>query len=80
MNGIEKEEEEKEEEEEEKGKNIFTSHINCLEETSHHVVAHGMWNMLLLNECGIGQIAQRRHKHRIIYCSALHDEYYVIRP
>ena len=56
MNGIEKEEEEKEEEEEEKGKNIFTSHVNCLEETSHHEVPHGMFHMLLLKNCGIGQI------------------------
>ena len=77
MNGIEKEE--KEEEEEEKGKNIFTSLVNCLEETSHHAVPHGMWHMLLLRDCGIGKIEQRRHKSRIMHCSAFHDEYYVIK-
>ena len=61
MNG-EDEEEEKEEEEKEKEKNMLTSHVNCLEETSHHVEAHGIWHMLLLNDCGIGQIEQRQHK------------------
>ena len=67
MNGIEKEEE--------KGKNIFTSHVNCLEETDHHVEAHGIWHMLLLNDCGIGQIEQIRHKSRIMHCSMFHHEY-----
>ena len=45
MNGEdeeEEEEEEKEEEEKEKEKNILTSHVNCLEETSHHAVPHCM--------------------------------------
>ena len=79
MNRMEEEEEIKEEEEEEKGKNIFTSHVNCLEETSHHEVPHGMFHMLLLKDCGIGQIEQRRHKSRIMRCSAFHDEYYVIK-
>ena len=61
MNGEdeEEEEEEKEEEEKEKEKNILTSHVNCLEETSHHAVPHGMWHMLLLKDCGIGKIEQR---------------------
>ena len=76
MNRIEK----KEEEEEEKGKNIFTSHVNCLEETSHHEVTHGMWHMLLLKDCGIGQIEQRRNKSRIMHCSTFHHEYQVTRP
>ena len=62
-----------------KGKNILTSHVNCLEETSHHEVPHGMFHMLLLGYCGIGQIEQRRHKSRIMHCSAFHDEYDVIR-
>ena len=77
MNGEdeeEEEEEEKEEEEKEKGKNMLTSHVNCLEETSHPAVPHGM---LLLKDCGIGKIEQRRHKSIIIHCSAFHDEYYV---
>ena len=42
-----------------------TSHVNCVEETDHHVEAHSMWHMQLLNVCGIGQIEQRRHKGRI---------------
>ena len=81
MNGEdeEEEEEEKEEEEKEKEKNMLTSHVNCIEETSHHAVPHGMWHMLLLKDCGIGKIEQRRHKSRIMHCSAFHDEYYVIK-
>ena len=71
--------EEEEEEEEEKEKNMLTSHVNCLEETSHNAVPHGMWHMLLLKDCGIGKIEQRRHKSRIMHCSAFHDEYYVIK-
>ena len=39
-------------------KNMLASHANCLEEIGHHVEAHGMWHMLLLNNCGIGQIEQ----------------------
>ena len=54
---------------------MLTSQVNCLEETGHHVEAHGMWHMLLLNDCGIGQIEQRRHKSRIMHCSMFHDEY-----
>jgi len=60
MNGEEEEreeKEEKEEEEEEKEKNILTSHGNCLEKLV--TMRHGMWHMLLLNDCGIGQIEQR---------------------
>ena len=76
---IDEGEEEEEEKKEEKEKNILTSHVNCLEETSHHEVPHGMWHMLLLKDCGIGQIEQRRHKCRIMHCSAFHDEYYIIR-
>ena len=56
---------------------MLTSHVNCLEETDHHVEAHGMWHKLLLNDRGIGKIEQRRHKSIIIHCSAFHDEYYV---
>ena len=52
----------------------LSSHVICLEETGHHVEAHGMWHMLLLNDCSIGQIEQRRHKIRIMHCSMfLHD-------
>ena len=54
---------------------MLTSHVNCREETGHHVVAHGMWHMLLLNDCGIGQIEQRQHKGRIMHCSVFHYEY-----
>ena len=76
MNGEdEEEEEEKEEEEKEKEKNMLTSHVNCLEETSHHAVPHCMWYMLLLKDCGIGQIEQRRHQSRIIRHSMFHYEY-----
>ena len=53
---------------------MLTSHVNCLEETGHHVEAHGMWHMLLLNDCGIGQIKQRRHECRIMHCSMFHHE------
>ena len=74
MNG-EEDEEEKEEEQKEKEKNILTSHVNCLEETSNHEVPHGMWHMLLLKDCGIGQIKQRRHKSRNIYFNMFHHEY-----
>ena len=58
---------------------MLTSHVNCLEETSHHAVPHGMWHMLLLKDCGIGKIEQRRHKSRIMHRSAFHDEYYAIK-
>ena len=39
---------------------MLTLYINCIEETGHHVEAHGMWHMILLNDCGIGQIEQRQ--------------------
>ena len=44
---------------------MLTSHVNCLEQTGHHMEAHGMWHMLLLNDCGIGQIEQRRHEEEL---------------
>ena len=85
MEKVEEEEEgeerERKEEEEDKTKerychkNMLTSHVNCLEETGHCVEAHGMWNMLFLNDCGIGQNKQRRHKSRIMHCSTFHHEY-----
>ena len=40
--------------------------------TGHHVEAHGMWHMLLLNDYGIGQIEQIRYKSRIMHCSMFH--------
>ena len=48
---------------------MLTSHVNCLEETGHHVEAHGMWHMLYLKDCGIGLIKQRRLNSRIMHCS-----------
>ena len=48
---------------------MLTSHINCLEETGHHVEAH---DLLLLNDCGIEQLEQRRHKSRNMHCSMFH--------
>ena len=59
---------------------MLTSHVNCLEETGHHVEAHGMWHMLLLNDSDIGQIKQRQHKNIIMYCSTFHHEYQVTGP
>ena len=59
---------------------MLTTQDNCLEETGHHMEAQGMWHMLLLNNCGIGQIDQRRHKSRILHCSTFHQEYQVTRP
>ena len=52
---------------------MLTSHVNCVEETDHHVEAHSMWHMQLLNVCGIGQIEQRRHKAElcILVCSII---------
>ena len=38
--------------------NNISSHVNCLEETVHHVEAHDMWHLLLLNDCGIEQVEQ----------------------
>ena len=49
-----------------------TSHVNCLEETGHHVDAHDMWHLLFSNDCGIEQVEQRRHKSRIMHCSMFH--------
>ena len=46
---------------------MLTLHVNCLEETGRDVEA------LLLNDCGIGQIEQRRQKSRIMHCSMFHD-------
>ena len=46
--------------------NMLTSHVNCLEETGHHVEAHVMLHMLLFDDCGIGQIEQIRHKSKIM--------------
>ena len=54
---------------------MLTSHVNCVEETDHHVEAHSMWHMQLLNVCGIGQIEQRRHKGRIMHFSMFNYEY-----
>ena len=54
---------------------MLTSHVNIVEETDHHVEAHDMGNLLLLNDCGIEQIEQRRHKSRIMHCSMFHHEY-----
>ena len=73
MNGEdeEEEEEEKEEEEKEKEKNILTSHVNCLEETSHHAVPHGMWHMLLLKDCGIGKLSKDDMKAEL--CIVVHS-------
>ena len=56
-------------------KNMLTSHVNCVEETDHHVEAHSMWHMQLLNVCGIGQIEQRRHKGRIMHFSMFNYKY-----
>ena len=36
---------------------------------------HSMWHMILLNDCGIGQIEQRQQKSRIMHFSTFHDEY-----
>ena len=58
----EKEEEQEEKEEEEKGTVTKTcSHhtVTVSKETNHHVEAHGMWHLLLLNDCSIGQIEKR---------------------
>ena len=63
-----------------KQKHTHTSHVNCLEETVHHVEAHGMWHMLLLNDSDIGQIKQRQHKNIIMYCSTFHHVYQVTGP
>ena len=38
---------------------MITSNINCLEEPVHHVEAHCMRHMLLLNDFIIGQIESR---------------------
>ena len=52
---------------------MLSSQVKCQEETGHHVEAHDMWHMLLLNDCGIGQIKQRQHKSRImlVACSMM---------
>ena len=47
--------------------NNLSSHINCLEETGHHVEAHCMWHLLLLNDCCIERVEQRRHKIERIF-------------
>ena len=52
--------------------NNLLSHVNCLEETGHHVKAHDMWHLLLLNDYGIEQVEQRRHKSRIMHYSIIH--------
>ena len=54
--------------------NNLSLHVNCLEETGHHVEAHDMWHLLLLNDCGIEQVEQRRHKSRIMHCSMFHHD------
>ena len=59
---------------------MLTSHINRLEEPGHHMEAYGLWDMLLLKDCDICQIEQRRHKSRIMHCSMFHHEYQVTRP
>ena len=50
----------------------LSSHVNCLEEAGLHAEAHCMWHLLLLNNCGIEQVEQRRHKSRIMHCSMFH--------
>ena len=60
--------------------NMLTSNVNCLEEIGHHVEAHGIRHMLLVNDCGIGQLKKIRHKSRMIYCSMFHHEYQVTGP
>ena len=54
-------------------KKMLTSQGNCLEATGHNVEAHGIWHLLLLIDCGIGQIEKKRHKSRIMYCSTFFD-------
>ena len=41
---------------------MLTLHVNCLEETGRNVEAHGMWHMLLLNDCGIGKLSKDDRK------------------
>ena len=54
--------------------NNLSSHVNCLDETDHYVEAHEIWHLLLLNDCGIEQVEQRRHKSRIMHCSMFHHD------
>ena len=46
-------------------KKMLTSHGNCLEATGHNVEVHGMWHLLLLNDCSIGELEKRQ----IMHCS-----------
>ena len=54
--------------------NYLSSNVICLEETGHHVDAHDIWHLLLLNYYSIEQVEQRRHKSRIMHCSMLHHD------
>ena len=54
--------------------NNLSSHVNCPEEPGHHVEAHDIWHLLLLNDCGIEQVEQRRQKSRIMHCSIFHHD------
>ena len=49
--------------------NSLSSCVNCLKETGHH----DMWHLLLLNDCHIEQVEQRRHKS-IMHCSMFHHD------
>ena len=55
--------------------NNLSSHVNCLEEAGHLLEAYDMWHLLLLNDCGIEQVEQRRHKSRIMHCITFYHEY-----